>query len=57
MKIVDSHYLNRENGKEFKATDVPKSLIKTVLQKMHDQFWSLWNWQDLFTHKEILLLV
>ena len=29
---------NRENGKEFKATVVPKSLIKTVLQEMHDHF-------------------
>ena len=32
------YYLNRENGKEFKATVVPKSLIKTVLQGMHDHF-------------------
>ena len=32
------YYLNRENGKEFKATVVPKSLIKTVLQEMHDHF-------------------
>ena len=32
------YHLNRENGKEFKATDVQKSLIKTVLQEMHDYF-------------------
>ena len=32
------YHLNRENGKEFKATVVPKSLIKTVLQQMHDHF-------------------
>ena len=32
------YHLNRENGKEFKATVVPKSLIKTVLQEMHDHF-------------------
>ena len=32
------YHLNRENGKEFKATVLPKSLIKTVLQKMHDHF-------------------
>ena len=32
------YHLNRENGKEFKATVVPKSLIKTVLQEMHDDF-------------------
>ena len=50
------YHLNRENGKELKATVVPKSLIKTVLQEMHDHFWSLWNWQDLFTCKEILPL-
>ena len=31
-------HLNREKGKEFKATVVPKSLIKTVLQEMHDHF-------------------
>ena len=32
------NHLNRENGKEFKATVVPMSLIKTVLQEMHDHF-------------------
>ena len=32
------YHLNRENGKEFKATVVPKSLIKSVLQEMHDHF-------------------
>ena len=32
------YHLNRGNGKEFKATVVPKSLIKTVLQEMHDHF-------------------
>ena len=32
------YHLNRENDKEFKATVVPKSLIKTVLQEMHDHF-------------------
>ena len=32
------YHLNRENGKEFKATVVPKCLIKTVLQEMHDHF-------------------
>ena len=30
------YHLNRENDKEFKATVVPKSLSKTVLQEMHD---------------------
>ena len=32
------YHLNRENGKKFKATVLPKSLIKTVLQEMHDHF-------------------
>ena len=32
------YHFNRENGKEFKATVVPKSLIKRVLQEMHDHF-------------------
>ena len=32
------YHLNRENGEEFKATVVPKSHIKTVLQEMHDHF-------------------
>ena len=32
------YHINRENGKEYKATDVPKTLIKTVLQEMHDHF-------------------
>ena len=30
--------LNRENSTEFKATVVPKNLIKTVLQELHDHF-------------------
>ena len=32
------YHLNRENGKEFKATVAPKSLIKIVLQEMLDHF-------------------
>ena len=30
--------INKENGKEYKATVVPKSLIKTILQEMHNHF-------------------
>ena len=30
--------INRENGKEYKVRVVPKSLIKTVLQEMHNHF-------------------
>ena len=32
------YHINRENGKEYKATVIPKTLIKTVLQEMHDHF-------------------
>ena len=32
------YHVNKENGKEYKATIVPKVLIKTVLQEMHDHF-------------------
>ena len=32
------NHINKENGKEYKATIVPKVLIKTVLQEMHDLF-------------------
>ena len=29
------YHINRENGKEYKATVIPKTLIKTILQQMH----------------------
>ena len=32
------YHINKENGKEYKAIIVPKVLIKTVLQEMHDHF-------------------
>ena len=32
------YHINRENGKEYKATVIRKTLIKTVLQEMHDLF-------------------
>ena len=32
------YHISRENGKEYKATVVPKVLIKTVLNEMHDHF-------------------
>ena len=32
------YHINKENGKEYKATIVPKVLFKTVLQEMHDHF-------------------
>ena len=32
------YHINRENGKEYKATVVPKALVKTILQEMHDHF-------------------
>ena len=30
------YHINRENGKEYKVTVIPKTLIKTVLQEMHN---------------------
>ena len=32
------YHIDKENGKEYKATIVPKVLIKTVLQEMYDHF-------------------
>lgn len=32
------YHVNIENGKEYKATVVPKVLVKTVLNEMHDHF-------------------
>ena len=32
------YHINRENGKEYKATVIPKTLIKTILQEMHEHF-------------------
>ena len=32
------YHINRENSKEYKATVIPKTLIKTILQEMHDHF-------------------
>ena len=32
------YHINRENGKEYKATVILRTLIKTVLQEMHDHF-------------------
>ena len=32
------YHISRENGKEYKATVVPKVLIDTVLKEMHDHF-------------------
>ena len=32
------YHINKENGKEYKATVIPKTLIKTVLQEMYNHF-------------------
>ena len=32
------YYINRENGREYKATVVPRVLVKTVLKEIHDHF-------------------
>ena len=36
MGLLD--YINKEIGKEYKATVIPKTLIKTILQEIHDHF-------------------
>ena len=32
------YHINRENGRQYKATIVPKALVETILQEMHDHF-------------------
>ena len=32
------YHINRENGREYTATVVPKVLVKTVPKEMHDHF-------------------
>ena len=32
------YHINRENSKEYKATVIPKTWIKTILQEMHNHF-------------------
>ena len=32
------YHMNRENGKEYKALVIHKTLIKTILQEMHEHF-------------------
>ena len=63
------YHLNRENGKMFKSTVVPKNLIKTLLQEMHDHFdhfgigkmYSLikrYNyWHKMIKHIQAMLIV
>ena len=36
------YHMNRENGKAYKATVIPKTLIKTVPQEMHNHFGHFW---------------
>ena len=38
IALASYYHIKKENGKEYKATIVPKVLIKTVLQEMHDHF-------------------
>ena len=32
------YHINRQNGREYKATVVPKVLVQTILREMHDNF-------------------
>ena len=50
------YHVNRENGREYKATVLPKILVKTVLQEMHDHFWTLWYRQNILPDQKTLLL-
>ena len=38
MIKVCLYHINREGGKEYKATVIPKELVKTVLKELHDHF-------------------
>ena len=38
MTKVFLYHINRENGREYKATVVPKVLVQTILREMHDHF-------------------
>ena len=49
------YHMNKENGKEYKATIVPKVLTKTVLQEMHDHF-GHFDTSKTYSLIEILLL-
>ena len=51
------YHINRENGKEYKATAVPTVLIQTVLKEMHDHFGHFGIGKTYSLIKEILLLV
>ena len=50
------YHINRENGKEYKATVILRSLIQTVLQEMHNHFDNFGVWEILFPDQKILLL-
>ena len=39
------YHINKENSKEYKAIVVPKTLIKTVLQEMHNHFGHFGIWK------------
>ena len=48
VMITLASYINKENGKEYKATIVPKVLVKTVVQEMHGHFghYLLGTWES-----------
>ena len=43
------YHINRENGKEYKAMVIPKTLIKTILQETHDHigYFGIWKTYSL----------
>ena len=40
------YHINKENGKEYKATIVPKVLIKQYSRKCM----TIWHWQNIFSY-------
>ena len=50
------YHINRENGREYKATVVPKVLVQTILREMHDHFGHFGIGKTLLYDQAILLL-
>ena len=50
------YHINKENGKEYKATVILKSLIKIILQEMHNHFGHFGIWKTYSLIKKTILL-
>ena len=49
------YQINRESGKEYKTTVIANTLIKTVLQEMHNHFGHFGIGKNLFPDQNIIL--